>query len=91
MILLTKSAGSPKSLQEAPRKLQKISGQKSGNNFVAILEEVFGPKGHSEINWPLGKMPNKSYVYPLSFNLSLNDQNYPDSRSPWNEYTFVIV
>ena len=40
----------PKSFQEAPRKLQKISGQKSGNNFVGILEEVFEPKGHSEIN-----------------------------------------
>ena len=45
--------GSSKSFQEAPRKLQKISGQKSGNNFVGILEEVFRPKGHSEINWPL--------------------------------------
>jgi hypothetical protein len=33
----TKSPGSPKSFQEAPRKLQKISGQKSRNNFVAIL------------------------------------------------------
>ena len=53
MILLTKSPGSPKSFLEAPRKLQKISGQKSCNNFVGILEEVFGPKGHSEINWPL--------------------------------------
>ena len=30
---------------EAYRKLQKISGQKSGNNFIGILEEVFGPKG----------------------------------------------
>jgi hypothetical protein len=29
MILLTKSPGFPKSFQEAPRKLQKISGQKS--------------------------------------------------------------
>ena len=37
-------------------KLQKISEQKSGNNFVGILEEVFGPKGHSEINWPLAGM-----------------------------------
>ena len=46
--------GSSKSFQEAPRKLQKISGQKLGNNFVGILEEVFRPKGHFEINWPLG-------------------------------------
>jgi hypothetical protein len=52
--IINKDEGSlkeaPKSFQEAPRKLQKNSGQKSGNNFVGILEEVFGPKGHSEIN-----------------------------------------
>jgi hypothetical protein len=39
MILLTKSPGSPKSFQEAPRKLQKISGLKSRNIFVGILDE----------------------------------------------------
>ena len=54
MILLTKSPGSSKSFQEAPRKLQKKSGQKSRNNFVGFLEEVLTPKGHFEINWPLG-------------------------------------
>ena len=52
-ILLTKSPGSSKSFQEAPRKLQKNSGQNPGNNFVGFLEEVFTPKGHFEINWPL--------------------------------------
>ena len=36
--------------QEAPRKLQKNSGQNPGNNFVDFLEEVFTPKGHFEIN-----------------------------------------
>jgi hypothetical protein len=40
MILLTKSPGSSKSFQEAPRKVQKISGQKSRNNFVGILEKL---------------------------------------------------
>jgi hypothetical protein len=50
MILLTKSPGSSKSFQEAPRKLQKNSGQKSGKNFVGFLEEVLTPKGHFEIN-----------------------------------------
>jgi hypothetical protein len=40
MILLTKSPGSPKSFQEAPRKLQKISRQKSRNIFVGILDET---------------------------------------------------
>jgi hypothetical protein len=40
MILLTKSPGSPKRFQEAPRKVQKISGQKSRNNYVGILEET---------------------------------------------------
>ena len=39
MILLTKSPGSPKSFQEAPRKLQKISGQKSWQYFCCY----FGP------------------------------------------------
>jgi hypothetical protein len=33
MILLNKSPGSPKSFQEAPRKLQKESRQNPGNNF----------------------------------------------------------
>jgi hypothetical protein len=32
------------------RKVQKISGQKSRNNFVGFLEEVLTPKGHLEIN-----------------------------------------
>ena len=53
MILLTKSPGSSKSFQEAPRKVQKISGQKYRNNSVGFLEEVLTPKGHLEINWPL--------------------------------------
>jgi hypothetical protein len=30
--------------------VQKISGQKSRNNFVGFLEEVLTPKGHFEIN-----------------------------------------
>ena len=37
---MRKPTGSPKSFQEAHRKLQKISGQKSRNNFVAILGET---------------------------------------------------
>ena len=40
MILLTKSPGNTKSFQEAPRKLQKNSGQKSRSNFVGILDET---------------------------------------------------
>ena len=35
-----KPTGSQKSFQEAPRKPQKISGQKSRNNFVGILDET---------------------------------------------------
>ena len=54
MILLTKSPGSSKSFQEAPRKVHKISGQKYRNNSVGFLEEVLKPKGHFEINRPLG-------------------------------------
>ena len=38
--------------QEAPRKLQKNSGQKSRNNFVDILEETVISYGHNKINWP---------------------------------------
>ena len=38
-----------KSFQEAPRKVHKILGQKSRNNFVGFLEEVLTPKGHFEI------------------------------------------
>ena len=53
MILHTKSPGSPKSFHEAPRKLQKNSGQKSRNNFVGIFVQTVKPKGHFEINWPL--------------------------------------
>ena len=55
MILYTKSPGSPKSFHEAPRKLQKNSGQKSRNNFVGIFVQTMKPKGHFEINWPLLK------------------------------------
>jgi hypothetical protein len=40
MRVLTKSQGSPESFQKAPRKLQKISGQKSRNDCVGILEET---------------------------------------------------
>ena len=43
----------PKSFQEAPRKVQKISGQKSRNNFVGIFVQTIIQKGHFEINWPL--------------------------------------
>ena len=56
MILHTKSPGSPKSFHEAPRKLQKNSGQKSRNNFVGIFVQTMKPKGHFEINWPLSKV-----------------------------------
>ena len=42
-----------KASREAPRKVQKISGQKYRNNSVGFLEEVLTPKGHFEINWPL--------------------------------------
>ena len=44
--------------QKASRKVQKNSGQKSRNNFVGFLEEVFWPRGHSEINWPLAAFKN---------------------------------
>ena len=53
MIFHTKSPGSPKSFHEAPRKLQKNSGQKSRNNSVGIFVQTMKPKGHYEINWPL--------------------------------------
>ena len=53
MILYTKSPGSPKSFHEAPRKLQKNSGQKSRNHFFGIFVQTMKPKGHFEINWPL--------------------------------------
>ena len=53
MILHTRSPGSPKSFHEAPRKLQKNSGQKSRNNFVGIFVQTMKPKGHFEIDWPL--------------------------------------
>ena len=53
MILHTKSPGSQKSFHEAPRKLQKNSGQKSRNDFVGIFVQTMKPKGHFEINWPL--------------------------------------
>ena len=53
MILHTNSPGSPKSFHEAPKKLQKNSGQKSRNNFVVIFVQTMKPKGHFEINWPL--------------------------------------
>ena len=45
----------PKSFQEAPRKVQKISGQKFRNNFVGNFVQKMKPKGHFEINWPLSK------------------------------------
>ena len=53
MILHTKSPGSPKNFHEAPRKLQKNSGQKSRNNFVGTFVQTMKKKGHFEINWPL--------------------------------------
>ena len=45
--------GSPKSFHDAPRKLQKNSGQKSRNNFVGIFVQTMKPKRHFQINWPL--------------------------------------
>jgi hypothetical protein len=39
-----------KSFQEALRELQKISGQKSRNNFVGILGETKFSYGHYKIN-----------------------------------------
>jgi hypothetical protein len=39
-----------KASRKPPRKVQKISGQKSRNNFVGFFEEVLTPKGHFEIN-----------------------------------------
>ena len=51
--LLLKSPGSWKSFQEAPKKVQKISGQKYRNSFVGFLEEFLIPIEHFEINWPL--------------------------------------
>ena len=38
--VLTKSPGIPKSFQEAPRKLQKISEHNSRNILVGILDET---------------------------------------------------
>ena len=36
--------------QKAPRKVQKISGQKFRNNFVGNFVQTMKPKGHFEIN-----------------------------------------
>ena len=55
MISLIKSQGSPKSFQEAPKKLQKISGQKFRNNFVASLGQTNFSLGYYKIIWPLKK------------------------------------
>ena len=63
MILHTKSPRSPKSFHEAPRKLQKNSGQKSRNNFVGIFVQTMKPKGHFEINWPLADLVNFPIYY----------------------------
>ena len=38
--IINKEAEAPKSFQEAPRKVKKISGQKSRNNFIGILDET---------------------------------------------------
>ena len=65
MILHTKSQGSPKSFLEAPRKLQKNSGQKSRNNFVGFLVQTMTPKGHFEINWPLDTMSFFLHLLPI--------------------------
>ena len=43
----------PKSFQEALRKVQKMPGQKSRNNYVGIFVQTIIPKGHFEINWLL--------------------------------------
>ena len=40
----------PKSFQEARRKLQEISGQKSLQNFCCFFVETMTPKRHFEIN-----------------------------------------
>ena len=50
---LPSSQEAPKSFQEASRKLQKISGQKSLQFFVAILVEMMTAKRRLKINWPL--------------------------------------
>jgi hypothetical protein len=64
MILLTKSPGSSKSFQEAPRKVQKISGQKYRNNSVGFLEEVLTPKGHLKLT----DLYDSQYASPLARN-----------------------
>ena len=47
-----------KASRKPPEIYKKISGQKSRNDFVGFLEEVFRPKEHFEINWPLRTLRN---------------------------------
>ena len=39
-----------KASRKPPGRYKKFQGRNPGNNFVGILEEVFRPKGHFEIN-----------------------------------------
>ena len=50
---INKEYWKPKKPPGSPKKLQKISGQKSRNIFVGILDETDFSWGHFEINWPL--------------------------------------
>ena len=80
MILHTKSPGSPKSFHEAPRKLQKNSGQKSRNNFVGIFVQTMKPKGHFEINWPLGASEAGCWKLVMVTFFYISHQNYPQYK-----------
>jgi hypothetical protein len=59
--------------------LFQILGQKFVKFFVGILVQKVTPKGHFEINWPLGLSWNKE-MHLLKYNfLSYQLDSYPDS------------
>ena len=79
--------GSPKSFHEAPRKLQKNSGQKSRNNFVSIFVQTMKPKGHFEINWPL-EMSSLN-ISLVVFHCLISSVNHL-TKAHWSQIIFEV-
>ena len=84
MKLLTMSQ---KVSRKPPEIYKKISGQKSRNDFVGFLEEVFRPKEHFEINWPLRTLRNpfqlsekKPTMFVCTFDTFTNNLVYFSSK-----------
>ena len=93
MIILTKSPGSPKSLKEAPRKLQKNSGQNSRNIFVGILDETDFSWGHFETNWPLviNWKKKKQKISSTKQKNSLNDRRTPTHHRLFENWWWICA